>query len=185
MNRKEAKKVISVYEMQNLSNDEKLEILEDNYWFFRDKEGIIKAVKEGSYPKISENLMEIIHKTPDPLLNVESEGLVVNYLVNRLKYVTNLYLETKLKSINTNFNDEIFGDVERAGLCPCCEYYSIDYGEDGLWDICPVCFWENGGDGANGMTLEKAKLNFEKLGAINEGSLKFVDKEGTSKYNKK
>ncbi|KAF2078770.1 CPCC family cysteine-rich protein [Flavobacterium sharifuzzamanii] len=185
MNREEAKKVIAVYEMQNLSSDEKLEILECNYWFFGDKEGITEAIEEGSYPEISEDLIEIIDKTPDPFLNAESEGLVVDYLVNGLKYVTNLYLQTKLKSINPNFKDKIFGEVERAGLCPCCEYYSIDYGEDGLWDICPVCFWENGGEGPNHMTLEQAKFNFEKFGAINKDSLGFVDKNGAKKYCRK
>jgi hypothetical protein len=185
MNRKEAKKVIAVYEMQNLSSDEKLEILECNYWFFGDKEGIIEAVEEGSYPEISENLIEIIDKSPDPLLNAETEDLVVDYLVNGLKYATNLYLETKLKSVNANFKDEIIGEVEIAGVCPCCEYYSIDYGEEGLWDICPVCFWENGGEGPNHMTLEEAKLNFEKLGAVNANSLDFVDKQGKIKYKKK
>lgn len=184
MNREEAKKIIAVYEMQNLSSDEKLEILKCNYWFFEDKEGIIEAIKDGSYPQISENLIEIIDKTPDPLLNAESEVLVVNYLVNGLKYLTNLYLQTKLKSINPNFKDEIVGELERAGLCPCCEYYSIGYGEAGLWDICSVCFWENGGDGPNHMTLEEAKLNFEKFGAIDERSLKYIDKEGIKKYAK-
>lgn len=184
MDREEAKKVIAVYEMQNLSSHEKLEILEYNYWFFGDKEEIIETIKDGSYPEISKNLIEIIDKTPDPFLNAESEVLVVNYLANGLKYVTNLYLQTKLKSINPNFKDKIVGEVEKAGLCPCCEYYSIGYGEDGFYDICPVCFWENGGNGPNHMTLEEAKLNFGKFGAINKNSLDFVDVEGRKKYVK-
>ena len=94
-------------------------------------------------------------------------------------------MELKLNNTGLNFDDKVTGEVEKAGLCPCCEYYSIGYGEDGLWDICCVCFWENGGDGPNHMTLKEAKLNFKKFGAVNATSLDFIDKEGKIKYIKK
>jgi hypothetical protein len=185
MNRSEAKKLIAISELEKLSNADKLDILEQNYWFFGDKEGIIDSIQDGSYPEISEDLIEIINKTPNPFLSNESEVLLIDYEVNNLKYVTNLYLHSKLKNIKSNFNDEVTGEVEKAGLCPCCEYYSIGFGENGWWDICTVCFWENGGNGPNHMTLETAQLNFEKFGAINERSLDFVDKDAKMKYQKR
>ncbi|MFC0779027.1 CPCC family cysteine-rich protein [Flavobacterium sp. HJSW_4] len=185
MERYDAKKTIAIHELKQMSDKEKLDILEHNYWFFGDKEGIKESVQEGSYPKISEAMIEIIDKTPKPFLNDESETLLVDYQVGRLKHVTNLYLQIKLKDLNPDFKEEIFGEIEKAGLCPCCEYFSIDYGEDGFYDICPVCFWENGGDGPNHMTLAEAKMNFQRFGAIDERSLKYVDIEGVKKYLKK
>ncbi|CAD0005500.1 MULTISPECIES: CPCC family cysteine-rich protein [Flavobacterium] len=184
MERFEAKKIIAINELKQMSEKDKLDVLEHNYWFFGDKEGIREAIKEGSYPEISENMIGVIDKTPNPFLNDESEVLLVDYQLNRLKFVTNLYIQTKLKAVDPNFKDEVFGEVEKAGLCPCCEYFSIDYGEDGLWDICSVCFWENGGEGPNHISLGEAKLNFKKFGAMNERSLKYIDIEGVKKYSK-
>lgn len=185
MNREEAKKVIAVYEMQNLSSDKKLEILEDNYWFFDNKEDIIEAIADEAYPKISNDLIDLISVTSKPVLNEESERLIVDFIKSGFCFYTNSYLESKLIEMDQNFSDKVIGEVEKAGLCSCCEYYSIGYGEDGFYDICPVCFWENGGEGPNHMTLEQAKLNFEKFGAINKDSLGFVDKNGAKKYCRK
>lgn len=184
MNRDDAKKTIAVYELKNLSDIDKLEILEANYWFFGGKDEIIESIEDGSYPEISANFIELIDKTPSPIFTDESEILLIHYKIAEFRYVSNSYLKSRLKRININFEDDVTGVVEKAGLCPCCEYYSIGYGEDGLWDICTVCFWENGGNGPNHMTIEEAKLNFEKIGAMNESALKFVDKEGKLKYNK-
>lgn len=184
MKREDAKKAIAIYELQKLSNKDKREILENNYWFFDDKESIIESIKEGRYPAISDKLIETINNTPKPILTEESEILLIDYKVSGLKSVRNLYLQSKLKSIKPDFDEEVTGEEEKAGLCPCCEYYAIGYEEDGLWDICPVCFWENGGDGPNHMRLEDAKLNFLKFGAMNEGALKFIDKEAKEKYKK-
>nr|WP_199002067.1 CPCC family cysteine-rich protein [Flavobacterium sp. ASV13] len=185
MDREEAKKAIAACELKSLSDQDKLEILENNYWFFGDKEGIVNAIENGCYPKISYSFIELINNTPNPILNEESEVLLLDYLKRELSFVSNSYLELRLNSAGLNFDDKVTGEVEKAGLCPCCEYYSIEYGEDGLWDICSVCFWENGGEGPNHMTLKEAKLNFEKFGAINTTSLDFIDKEGKMKYNKK
>ncbi len=84
-------------------------------------------------------------------------------------------------------NEKIRGKMKKKyGQCPCCEYYSIGFGEEGLWDICPVCFWENGGDGGpNHMTLEEAKKNFKQFGAIDKKCLDFIDPESKNKYKRK
>ncbi len=74
---------------------------------------------------------------------------------------------------------------KKMGKCPCCEYYSIGFGEEGLWDICPVCFWENGGDGPNHMTLEEARKNFNQIGAIDKKALEFINPESKNKYKRK
>jgi hypothetical protein len=74
--------------------------------------------------------------------------------------------------------------VEQSGLCPCCEYFALDPGEDGMWDICSVCFWENGGDGPNHMTLAQARKNFEEIGACDRRSLEHLAPDRRRKYGR-
>ena len=56
--------------------------------------------------------------------------------------------------------------------CPCCGYVSLP--ERGMSLICPICFWEDDvfiGDqldrpsACNGMTLRRARSNFDEIGA--------------------
>lgn len=59
--------------------------------------------------------------------------------------------------------------------CPCCGYLTLD--ERGNYEICPVCYWEDdGGDGTgpNHMTLEEARENFQRLGAVREDFVRLV-----------
>ena len=55
--------------------------------------------------------------------------------------------------------------------CACCDHFSLD---DGAWEICPVCFWEDDGlgiskpdeqSGPNHITLRQARANFAAYGA--------------------
>ncbi len=105
-----------------------------------------------------------------------------SYLVDTFVYTTNKYLENKLQKLKLNYT--VTGEPEPAGKCPCCGYFSIGYGEDGAWEICPVCFWENGGDGPNQMSLIEAQQNFIKFGAMSESALDCVDPEKKIKYRK-
>ena len=59
--------------------------------------------------------------------------------------------------------------------CPCCENYTFSEKPPKTFDICPVCFWEddyvqfNDPDfkgGANHVSLNQAKKNYLKFGAI-------------------
>lgn len=65
--------------------------------------------------------------------------------------------------------------------CPCCEYFTL--GEEGSYDVCPVCFWEDDKaqyrdpdltDGANKISLSEARRNYQNLGASAEEFLPFV-----------
>jgi hypothetical protein len=66
--------------------------------------------------------------------------------------------------------------------CPCCGSLTLD--EQGGYDICPVCFWEDDGQGdhdadvvkggPNGtLSLAKARANYRAFGACEE---RFIDK---------
>jgi hypothetical protein len=66
--------------------------------------------------------------------------------------------------------------------CPCCDFFTLD--ERGAWEICPVCFWEDGDtdldcpderSGCNhGLTLRLARANFLQFGACEEAMLEYV-----------
>jgi hypothetical protein len=183
--RKQAKEILAKNKILRLSKDEVLKILMDNYWGYDDEEQIRLDIANGELPKLSDDLINLIVTTRSPSfpLPAEVDTLLIDFMVFDFKYVTNKFLKAQLEEFG--FEYDVHGEVEEAGLCPCCEFYSIDPGEDGLWDICPVCFWENGGDGPNHMSLSDAKSNFLKYGAISESDIKLVDPEGPKKYAKK
>jgi hypothetical protein len=61
--------------------------------------------------------------------------------------------------------------------CQCCGAKSIE--EQGSYEICPVCFWEDDGitdenvnSGANHLTLKEARENYKKYKAC---SIEFVN----------
>lgn len=72
----------------------------------------------------------------------------------------------------TFVNDRRSGDGPYA--CPCCGYLTLD--ERGMYEICPVCRWEDDGQGDHdadrvrggpnrGISLTQARANFAALGA--------------------
>ncbi|MFF4509354.1 CPCC family cysteine-rich protein [Streptomyces sp. NPDC001401] len=67
--------------------------------------------------------------------------------------------------------------------CPCCGYLTL--AERGLYEICPVCFWEDDGQddhdadrvrgGPNGrLSLTEARQNFHAIGASDQRRTQFV-----------
>jgi hypothetical protein len=66
--------------------------------------------------------------------------------------------------------------------CPCCEFKTLD-SAPGLFDICPVCYWEDDNiqrddpdykGGANSISLNEARQNYKKIGAISLEYLMYV-----------
>ena len=69
--------------------------------------------------------------------------------------------------------------------CPCCGYFTLDAEPVGTFEVCPVCYWEDDDvqaadpayeGGANGVSLNEAKVNFSKYGAIKKAFVKEVRK---------
>lgn len=65
--------------------------------------------------------------------------------------------------------------------CPCCGYHTLE--EVGVYEICPVCFWEDDpsqesepemGGGANELSLLECRKNFREFGACEERYVKNV-----------
>ena len=66
-------------------------------------------------------------------------------------------------------------NITNKHLCPCCGYFTLGERADNTFQIWPVCYWEDDGvqfdnpnyeGGANRVSLNKAKRNFEKYGAM-------------------
>ena len=68
-------------------------------------------------------------------------------------------------------------------ICPCCGCHTLDL-EDSSFEICPVCFWENDPSqvrypdetGANKVSLNQARKNYEEFGACEERFTEYVRK---------
>lgn len=66
--------------------------------------------------------------------------------------------------------------------CPCCGYYILD--ERGVYDICPVCFWEDNLETedpdkyneVNKLSLNEARANYLAFGACDKRLIKYVRK---------
>lgn len=66
--------------------------------------------------------------------------------------------------------------------CPCCGYYTLDC--EGMYDICPVCFWEdtdevedpNKYNECNGISLGEARKNYFEFGASKKEMKKYCRK---------
>ena len=69
--------------------------------------------------------------------------------------------------------------------CPCCKFKTLRGRAD--YDICPVCFWEDDGQGEveadevwggpnRNLSLRQAQKNFAEIGAVEEGVRRFVRK---------
>lgn len=98
------------------------------------------------------------------------------------------YIEERIKNLY-QIQISIYGKPTDLFPCPCCNYRTIY--EQGNYQICKVCFWEDDGNNndsdfssANHMTLNEARVNFEKNGVISDKFLNFINVEEKFKYYK-
>ncbi len=184
MQREEALIRIAWHQVKQLSKEEATEIIKA---FF----------KEPLKPSLREklNLTAIIQwetHTPPPNLhpgNPIYRPILIDRMRERFKGVASEYLAHYLR-------DEMGMDVERvegkpANLLPCpvCKYKTFT--ELGTWKTCPVCGWNSDPMqeampaepiGSNGISLEEARQNFARFGAITQKKLDEVDPEGKQKF---
>ena len=183
VDRERAKAMLARRRLVSLDDATKLEYLGE-YWDGRDEETIREAMRDGDFPRVSDELVATIAATDAPRhpLPHGVDALLLDWLVFDLDKASNGYLQDELGRLGVAC--EVVGPPDPAAPCPCCHHLSIDPGESGLWDICPVCFWENGGDGPNHMSLAEARSNFARIGAVSERALAFVDPDGPFKYER-
>ena len=86
------------------------------------------------------------------------------YIHNRVLIVQNNYAEHLLE-----IRFKGWKKAERAygkAPCPCCGYMSLP--KPHSYEICEVCFWEDGGAEPNRMELEEAQENFRLYGSVHK-----------------
>ncbi len=182
INRSKAKELIAET-ILNESNCNLTE-LKNNFPYYDYIDEINKHIINGDFKELTKQNLSRIKK--EELFEIEFDlifrPIYKLYFIDSFNHVINEYLQMKLQEFGIEM--QVIGEVEPTGQCPCCLYYSNEYGEDGAWDICMVCFWEDGGDAPNHMTLQEAQQNFKRYGAISKAALEFIDVEGKLKYKK-
>ena len=181
LERKEAIQLIASFEMKKLSIEERESLLLD--WWSIDEEDEEFHLLSGSLQKkiLSNDTPEDPHdKCYDQLLKIAISATYGG--------VKNSYLEKLLYNYSSE-NVEILGSPDSLLSCPCCSYKTIQ--ERGLYEICPVCKWEDDGNNnleeyssCNRLTLKEARSNFSKFGACDESSIEFVVPNPSEKYDR-
>lgn len=179
--RKKAQELVAKESLTLLSDEDVVNIITD-YGEYENESEVREGIENGDLPLLNDKaILALCSFSSSSIPDREIfKPLLMDFQVFMLNKVQNSYLEEKLKGLGLDCTIE--GKPEAAAACPCCEYLSISPGEEGAWEICTVCFWENGGDGPNHMALAEAKRNFVEFGAIDKRSLRFVDTEGSKKY---
>ncbi|WP_322908151.1 CPCC family cysteine-rich protein [Paenibacillus sp. SGZ-1009] len=182
MNRDEAIDIILKSTIENLSREEREEILID--WWEIDQ-------NDPEFKNLPEILKSEILNCDEPQKDIADKGYSALLLVAlRKKYigVRNDYLSKNVSAI-LNSSQVVEGIEEELYSCPCCKFKTLS--TKGEYDICPVCFWEDDGStnpsyysSPNHMTLSQARDNFNEFGAVNKFSLQFLELDRLEKFSK-
>lgn len=181
MKREDAKEILRQSYFKKMTVKDRLEKLEE-LWISCDEEDYFEDEELKYYSKEIRNDMITNDKPKNPE-DIKYDYIIKDRQKSMFYGVKNDYIIKLLREININVNS-ISGNNDILEACDCCSYNTITPGEDGLCQICPVCFWENFGEGPNGMTILQAKENFKKYGAMDEKFLKAIDLNGKMKYEK-
>jgi hypothetical protein len=121
------------------------------------------------FSKLSAELQHQIlenEDTPGDSENCKYDELILIALSTEYRGVTNTFLAKSMAMMGLGTYD-VYGDVEKLEVCPCCNYRTLD--SRGDYDICGLCNWEDSGveaddqySGPNQMTLGEAKEIFSK-----------------------
>ncbi len=116
------------------------------------------------------------------------DSLILMACKASLRGIKNEWLYKELSAIDDRVR-AVEGELESMAVCPCCQHYSLS--QNGEYEICPVCFWEDDGStklhrysDPNHMTLAEGQVNFASFGACSRTSTKHVDSMGSTKYRR-
>jgi hypothetical protein len=184
MNRDEALEKIAWHHLKKLSKEEATDL-------------IIEFFNEPLKPSLREqlNLTAIIQwETHDPPEDLKPGNPIYRpILLDRMKRsfrgATNEYLAGYLRRELGLEVDQVEGNLPGWIPCPVCGYRTFEIVGD--WDTCPVCGWNSDPvqeamhddpTGANGISLNEARRNFQAIGAISEAKLVELDPDDKQKY---
>lgn len=184
MHRDEALEKIAWHHLKQLTREEATGLIEG---FF----------KEPLKPSLREklNITAIIqwetHEPPPDLQpgNPIYRPILIDKMKQPFRGATNEYLAEHLRQVVGVDIDEVDGDLPDWLPCPVCQYHT--FAVLGDWATCPVCGWvsdpvqeavPDDPTGANSISLNEARQNFQATGAIAQAKLADLDPEDKKKY---
>jgi hypothetical protein len=184
MQREEALEKVAWHHLKHLSQDEATEL-------------IIEFFNEPLKPSLREklNITAILqwetHQPPDDLKpgNPIYRPILIDKMKRPFRGATNEYLAEHLRMVVGIEVDKVEGKLPGWLPCPVCGHHTFEVVGD--WDICPVCGWNSDPvqeamhddpTGANGISLNDARRNYQALGAISQAMLVELDPEEKKKY---
>jgi hypothetical protein len=184
MRREEALEKIAWYNLKQLSRDEATEM-------------ITKFFSEPLKPSLREklNITAIAqwetHEPPDDLKpgNPIYRPILIDKMKRRFRGATNEYLADYLRHNVGIEVERVEGELPGWLPCPVCGHHTFE--TLGAWDTCPVCGWNSDPvqeaihddpTGANSISLNQARQNYEAMGVITEEKLAQLDPEEKKKY---
>jgi hypothetical protein len=168
MNREEALEKIAWHQVKKLSREDATTIIET---FFT--EPLKPSLREKL--NITAVLQWETHQPPENLKPGNSiyRPILIEKMKQPYRGATNEYLTGYLRNILGLNVDAVTGDLPTWLPCPVCGYHTFEIVGD--WDTCVVCGWNSDPvqeampddpTGANGISLNAARRNFEQFGAI-------------------
>lgn len=184
MNRDEALEKIGWHHLKKLSKDDATEL-------------IIEFFNEPLKPSLREqlNLTAILqwetHDPPEDLKpgNPIYRPILLDKMKRPFRGATNEYLADYLRREVGLEVEQVEGNLPGWLPCPVCGYRTFEIVGD--WDTCPVCGWNSDPvqeamhddpTGANGISLNEARRNFQALGAISQAKLVELEPEAKQKF---
>jgi hypothetical protein len=184
MHREEALDKIAWYHLKKLSRDDATEL-------------IIQFFNEPLKPSLREklNLTAIVqwetHQPPPDLQpgNPIYRPILLDKVKRSFRGATNEYLLEYLRQVVRVDADSVDGNLPGWLPCPVCQRLTFE--TVGAWDTCPVCGWNSDPvqetmhddpTGANGISLNDARRNYQTFGAITQEKLAQLDPDEKEKY---
>lgn len=184
MQREEALEKIAWHHLKKLSRTEAADLI---YEFFNE------PLKPSLREKL--NITTVVqwetHQPPDDLQpgNPIYRPVLVDKMKRPFRGATNEYLAQYLREVVGMQVDRVEGKLPGWWPCRVCGHHTFE--TLGVWDTCPVCGWNSDPvqeamhddpTGANGISLNEARRNYQAMGAISKEKLAILDPEDKKKY---
>jgi hypothetical protein len=153
---------IAVRELKNLPPEQRSNLLLD-WWTLGEDDPAWEKLPLGLRKELqsADEAGEPMDKRYDPLLVIA--------LSRGFRGMKNEYLLRRARNLGMDV-ENVVGEPEILEVCPCCLYRTLQ--EQGGYDVCPVCRWEDDGQRAlgvyshpNRMTLREGRANFALSGS--------------------
>lgn len=186
MQREEALDKIAWYYLKRLTRDEATNLVLE---FFNE------PLKPSLRQKL--NLTAVLqwetHQPPEDLQpgNPIYRPVLLEKMKDSFRGATNEYLAKHLNETLSIEVEQIEGSLPSWLPCPVCDYRT--FAVVGDWDVCPVCGWVSDPvqeampedpTGANSISLNQARQNFQEYGAVTQKKLAELEPQNKEKYPK-